>query len=42
MAIWNGIAVDELIDVNLCYAPPFSGVWEVANVAARRLQRLLV
>lgn len=26
MAIWNGIAVDELINVDLSCAPPFSGV----------------
>jgi NADPH-dependent 2,4-dienoyl-CoA reductase/sulfur reductase-like enzyme len=41
MAVWTGITIDELINVDLSYSPPFSGVWEAANVAARKLQPLL-
>ncbi len=36
MALWNEMTVDELINVDLSYAPPFSGVWDPALVAARK------
>ena len=36
-AIWNDMRVDEMIDLDLSYAPPFSGVWDPVLVAARAL-----
>ncbi len=36
MAIWNEMTVDELVNVDLSYAPPFSGVWEPVLIAARK------
>jgi NADPH-dependent 2,4-dienoyl-CoA reductase/sulfur reductase-like enzyme len=36
-AIWNGMAVDEMVNLDLSYAPPFSPVWDPVLIAARRL-----
>ncbi|MQC18705.1 MAG: flavoprotein oxidoreductase [Chloroflexi bacterium] len=41
MAIWNEMTVDEMVNVDLSYAPPFSGVWDPVAVAARKLQEAL-
>jgi len=38
-ALWAGMTADELEYVDLSYAPPFSGVWEPANIAARKVGR---
>lgn len=35
-AITVGMTADELIDLDLSYAPPFSPVWDPVQVAARR------
>ena len=35
-AIWSGITAAELAWVDLAYAPPFSGVWDLIHIAARR------
>jgi NADPH-dependent 2,4-dienoyl-CoA reductase/sulfur reductase-like enzyme len=35
-AIWNGMTAEELSWVDLAYAPPFSGVWDLVHIAARR------
>jgi NADPH-dependent 2,4-dienoyl-CoA reductase/sulfur reductase-like enzyme len=35
-AIWNGMAVDEMVNLDLSYAPPFSPVWDPVLIAARR------
>jgi NADPH-dependent 2,4-dienoyl-CoA reductase/sulfur reductase-like enzyme len=35
-AIWNEMTADELSWVDLAYAPPFSGVWDLIHIAARR------
>lgn len=35
-AIWNKMTADELSWVDLAYAPPFSGVWDLIHIAARR------
>jgi NADPH-dependent 2,4-dienoyl-CoA reductase/sulfur reductase-like enzyme len=35
-ALWTGMTAAELEYVDLSYAPPFSGVWEPVNVAARK------
>ena len=36
LAIWTGITVDELAWADFAYAPPFSGVWDLIHIAARR------
>ena len=41
MAIWNEMTVDAMVNVDLSYAPPFSGVWDPVLVAARKLQSVL-
>ena len=41
MALWNEMTVDELINVDLSYAPPFSGVWDPVLVGARKLRAIL-
>jgi NADPH-dependent 2,4-dienoyl-CoA reductase/sulfur reductase-like enzyme len=33
--------VDEIIDLDLAYAPPFSGVWDAVHIAARKAAELL-
>jgi NADPH-dependent 2,4-dienoyl-CoA reductase/sulfur reductase-like enzyme len=35
-AIWTGLSVTELAEVDLSYAPPFGPVWDPVTVAARR------
>jgi NADPH-dependent 2,4-dienoyl-CoA reductase/sulfur reductase-like enzyme len=35
-AIWNEMTVDEVLGLDLSYAPPFSPVWDPVLVAARR------
>jgi NADPH-dependent 2,4-dienoyl-CoA reductase/sulfur reductase-like enzyme len=35
-AIWAGMTAAELAWVDLAYAPPFSGVWDLIHIAARR------
>lgn len=35
-ALWAGLAVDDLVDLDLAYAPPFSPVWDPVNTAARQ------
>ncbi|MGE3855465.1 MAG: flavoprotein oxidoreductase, partial [Dehalococcoidia bacterium] len=41
MAIWNEMTVDALVNVDLSYAPPFSGTWDPVIVVGRKLQALL-
>ena len=41
IALWNNMTVDDLINVDLSYAPPFSGVWDPVLVAARKAQAAL-
>lgn len=36
-ALWAGMTVADLIDLDLAYAPPFSAVWDPVQVAARVL-----
>jgi NADPH-dependent 2,4-dienoyl-CoA reductase/sulfur reductase-like enzyme len=38
-ALWAGMAVAELVDVDLAYAPPFGPVWDPVSMAARRAAR---
>jgi NADPH-dependent 2,4-dienoyl-CoA reductase/sulfur reductase-like enzyme len=35
-ALWNGMTVDDLLNVDLSYAPPFSPVWDPVLIAARK------
>jgi len=41
LAIWNEMTVDDLVNADLSYAPPFSGVWDPVLHAARLLQTVL-
>ena len=36
-ALWAGMSVRDLLDLDLAYAPPFSSVWDPVQVAARAL-----
>ncbi|HET7483490.1 MAG TPA: FAD-dependent oxidoreductase, partial [Actinomycetota bacterium] len=35
-ALWNEMTVDEMLNLDLSYAPPFSPVWDPVLTAARR------
>ncbi len=35
-AIWNGMTVEEIVGLDLSYAPPFAPVWDPVLVAARQ------
>jgi hypothetical protein len=35
------MAVDRIVDLDLAYAPPFSGVWDPILIAAREALKLL-
>ena len=37
-ALWAGLTVDDLVNLDLAYAPPFSPVWDPVNTAARRAE----
>jgi NADPH-dependent 2,4-dienoyl-CoA reductase/sulfur reductase-like enzyme len=36
-ALWGAMTVDDLVGMDLAYAPPFATVWEAVQLAARRL-----
>lgn len=36
MALWNGMTVDKMLNVDLSYAPPFAPVWDPVLIAARK------
>ena len=38
-AIWSEMTAEELSWVDMAYAPPFSGVWDLIHVASRRAAR---
>lgn len=38
LAVWNSMSVDELLGLDLSYAPPFSPVWDPVLIAARKAQ----
>jgi NADPH-dependent 2,4-dienoyl-CoA reductase/sulfur reductase-like enzyme len=40
VALWNGMTVDEIVGLDLGYAPPFSPVWDPVLVAARKVAEL--
>ncbi|MFP4310920.1 MAG: FAD-dependent oxidoreductase [Nitriliruptoraceae bacterium] len=35
-ALWNAMSVDEILNMDLAYAPPFSPVWDPVLIAARK------
>lgn len=35
VALWNEMTVDEIVDLDLSYAPPYSPLWDPVLVAAR-------
>jgi NADPH-dependent 2,4-dienoyl-CoA reductase/sulfur reductase-like enzyme len=35
--VWNGMTAEEVVNLDLSYAPPFSPVWDPVQTAARRL-----
>jgi NADPH-dependent 2,4-dienoyl-CoA reductase/sulfur reductase-like enzyme len=39
IAIWNEMTVDEIMQLDLGYAPPFSSVWDPVLLAARKAAR---
>jgi NADPH-dependent 2,4-dienoyl-CoA reductase/sulfur reductase-like enzyme len=40
-AIWNEMTVDEFVQLDLGYAPPFSPVWDSTLIAARKAASML-
>ena len=38
-ALWAGLSVEDMVDLDLAYAPPFGPVWDPVNTAARRAAR---
>jgi NADPH-dependent 2,4-dienoyl-CoA reductase/sulfur reductase-like enzyme len=36
-ALWSGMTVDEMVNMDLSYAPPFSPVWDPVLIATRKL-----
>ncbi len=40
-ALWAGLSVNDVVDLDLSYVPPLSGVWDPVQVAARRLVDML-
>lgn len=41
VALRAGLAVEDVVNLDLGYAPPFSGVWDPVQIAARQVLRLL-
>lgn len=40
-AITARMTVDDVVDLDLAYAPPFSGVWDAVHIAARKAAQAL-
>ncbi|WP_436794902.1 FAD-dependent oxidoreductase [Actinospongicola halichondriae] len=40
-AITAEMTVDDVVDLDLAYAPPFSGVWDAVHIAARKAAQAL-
>jgi NADPH-dependent 2,4-dienoyl-CoA reductase/sulfur reductase-like enzyme len=36
-AIWNGMTAQDMVNLDLSYAPPFSPVWDPVLIAVRKL-----
>jgi len=41
VALTAGMDVQQVLDLDLAYAPPFSGVWDPVAVAAREMLKRL-
>ena len=41
VAVTAGLTVDEVVDLDLAYAPPFSPVWDPVVVAAREVSKMV-
>lgn len=41
LAIWHHMTVDEIVNVDLSYAPPFSPLWDPILIAARRTAEVI-
>jgi NADPH-dependent 2,4-dienoyl-CoA reductase/sulfur reductase-like enzyme len=39
VALWNEMTVDEMLNLDLSYAPPFSPVWDPVLIAARKAEQ---
>lgn len=39
IAIWNAMTVEQVLGLDLSYAPPFSPVWDPVLIAARKAQQ---
>lgn len=39
VALWAGMGIDQIGYLDLAYAPPFSGAWDIIHNAAQTLQR---
>jgi NADPH-dependent 2,4-dienoyl-CoA reductase/sulfur reductase-like enzyme len=39
VALWSGLGIDEIGYLDLAYAPPFGGAWDVIHIAAQALMR---
>jgi NADPH-dependent 2,4-dienoyl-CoA reductase/sulfur reductase-like enzyme len=39
VALWSGLGIDEIGYLDLAYAPPFGGSWDVIHIAAQTLMR---
>jgi hypothetical protein len=37
VALWNQMTVEEVVSLDLGYAPPFSPVWDPVLIAARKV-----
>ena len=35
-ALWNGMTVDAMLNLDLSYAPPYAPVWDPVLIAARK------
>jgi NADPH-dependent 2,4-dienoyl-CoA reductase/sulfur reductase-like enzyme len=41
VALWAGMNLDEIAYLDLAYAPPFSGAWDIIHNAAQALRRAI-
>lgn len=41
VALWSGLDLDQISYLDLAYAPPFSGAWDIIHNAAQALRRTI-
>lgn len=41
VALWTGLTLDDIGYIDLAYAPPFSGAWDIIHNAAQALRRMI-